>query len=319
MQKVVGSNPISRSPSMSEQERKGARSKTRRGRRRTRAAQSRKRDEETAKSAASAETEASAKESQPAKGAKAPEPAPEESRNVSSLLETSGEEVKQLLAAADEAAAKIREAAQAEAAPGADTSERNEAVSLVSRTNAEVQKVLESAEEAGEKIREEARVEARQLIDETRRQAQSTATEQMDRVSQMTEQLLGELTGVQERLERLRSAFDQAMESMSREISRTPTDVWDAKNGVPGEEDAADLRRRLGRRRSKMVPQKEPAGISEGARLLALQQLMAGVDAAVIEERLTKEFGIKDPKPILDWMGVEGHTPADRRKNPEKS
>jgi hypothetical protein len=139
----------------------------------------------------------------------------------------------------------------------------------------------------------------------------------MDKVSRMTEELLGELGGMQERLQSLRGAFDQAMERMGGELSSAPTEVWDAKNGAGADdEDTAELRRRLGRRR-KMVPQQEPDGISEGARLLALQQLQAGVEADVIEERLSKEFGIKDTKPILDWMGIEGHKP-ERRKS-EKS
>jgi hypothetical protein len=296
---------------MSEQ-RKQAQAKRRRSRRRTSATQRKRDDETAAKAAASANEPASAEDE------KAVAPAAEEGRNVSSLLETSGEEVKQLLAAADEAAAKIREAAQAEADPEADESERGEAISLVSRTNNEVQKVLEAAEEAGEKIREEARVEARRIIDETRRQAQAAATERMEKISQMTEQLLGELAGVQERLGSLRTAFDQAMEKMGSELSSAGVEVWEAENGAPDDEETADLRRRLGKRR-KMVPQQEPEGVSEGARLLALQQLMAGVDAEVIEERLSKEFGIKDPKPILDWMGVEGRTPADRGKKSEKS
>ena len=308
---------------MTEPDRKQAQRKGRRGRRRAGSAQGRKRDDEVA-AKASPQTEqpaAGAKPEQPSgsKDAAAAKPGnPAKEANVSSLLETSGNEVRQLLAAADEAAAKIREAAQADAAPDAESPRRNEAMSLVTRTNTEVQKVLEAAEDAGEKIREEARIEARQLVEETRRQAQSAASEQMDKVSRMTEELLGELGGMQERLQSLRGAFDQAMERMGGELSNAPTEVWDAKNGAGADdEDTAELRRRLGRRR-KMVPQQDPEGISEGARLLALQQLQAGVDAEVIEERLSKEFGIKDTKPILDWMGIEGRKLPERRKS-EKS
>src|SRR5438309_696792 len=119
--------------------------------------------------------------------------------------------------------------------------------------------------------------------------AQSAASEQMDEVSRMTEELLGELGGVQKRLQSLQGAFDQAMERMGGELSSAPTEVWDTKNGAgEDDEDTSELRRRLGRRR-KMVPQQDPDGISEGARLLALQQLQAGADAEMIEERLSKE------------------------------
>jgi hypothetical protein len=83
--------------------------------------------------------------------------------------------------------------------------------------------------------------------------------------------------------------------------------VWDTQqNGAPEVEEDSELRKRLGRRRQRKPVQEEPDGISEGARLLALQQLMAGVDADVIEQRLKKEFGIEDPRPILQWMGLQG-------------
>jgi uncharacterized phage infection (PIP) family protein YhgE len=240
----------------------------------------------------------------------------DDSSKVSSLLETSSEEVKQLLEAADDAAEKIREAAKtdAQAARDDESGKASEAMSLISKTNKEIQKVLEAAEDAADKIREEARGEARQLIEETRRRAESITGGQMNHVSQMTEQVLGELSAIQDQLETLRSAFDQAIERMSADLGVDQTSVWDTQNGAnDGEEESAELRSRLGRRR-KTVPAQEPDGISEGARLLALQQLMAGVDADVIQERLTNEFGIKDPKPILEWMGLQAETPEKPKK-----
>lgn len=229
-----------------------------------------------------------------------------QAERVSSMLETSGEEVKQLLEAADDAAKKIREAAKTDL-PESDASEDSDGVSsLIARTNREVQQVFESADAAAEKIREEARAEARQSIGEARRRAETVTNEHMDRVAQMTEHVLGELSRVQRQLETLRGAFDQAVKTMSANLGTEQTEVWEAQqNGAVGAEEAStSLRRRLGRRR-KMIPPQEPTGISEGARLLALQQLMAGVDPDVIEERLTKEFGIDDPKPILEWMGLQ--------------
>ncbi len=235
---------------------------------------------------------------------------------VSSLLETSGKEVKQLLEAADDAAEKIREAAKADAQVASDDQSggASEAMSLISKTNTEVQNVLEAADDAAEKIREEARGEARQLIEETRRRAESVTGEQMNHVSQMTEQVLGELSAIQDQLDTLRRAFDQAIQKMSVDLGVEQSSVWDTQNGASdGEEESAELRSRLGRRR-KTVSVSEPDGISEGARLLALQQLTAGVDANVIQERLTKEFGIKDPKPILDWMGIHAEPPEKPKK-----
>jgi vacuolar-type H+-ATPase subunit E/Vma4 len=295
---------------MTESKRKQAQRKRGRAQRHGGVLRRRKQDEEASKPA-------QAKPDAPASDAKqgGADPKLEDTSKVSSLLETSSKEVKQLLEAADDAAEKIREAAKADAQVASDdqSGSSNEAVSLISKTNTEVQKVLEAADDAAEKIREEARGEARRLIEETRRRAESVTSEQMNNVSQMTEQVLGELSAIQDQLDTLRSAFDRAIEKMSVDLGVEQRSVWDTQNGVGDEEEeSAELRSRLGRRR-KSAPAPEPDGISEGARLLAMQQLTAGVDANVIQERLTKEFGIKDPKPILDWMGIHAE-PAEKPK-----
>jgi F0F1-type ATP synthase membrane subunit b/b' len=242
---------------------------------------------------------------------------PADGEKVSSLLETTGEEVRQLLEAADDAAKKIREAARADAASGDDEPDDGDEVSsLIARTNKEVQQVLEFADDAAEKIRQEARAEARQFIDDARRRAESVTNEQMHRVSDMTEHVLDELSGVRQHLEALRGAFDEAMKTMSADLGADETEVWERQgNGAAGaDEEPSDMRSRLARRRAKMVPAQEPEGISEGARLLALQQLTAGVDADVIEKRLKKEFGIENPTPILEWMGLQAEPTEEAKK-----
>ena len=237
---------------------------------------------------------------------------------VSSLLETTGQDVKQLLKAADDAAKKIREAAATEsdksesaAKPSGDTG------SLVGRINREVQQVLESADDAADKIRAEARAEARQLIAEARRRAESVTKMQMDRVSEMTDQVMEEMNAIQGNLARLQAAYDEAMKTMNADLSAQEETVWETpQNGeVEEPEETEELRARLGKRTPRKGAQ-EPEGISEGARLLALQQMMAGVDPEVMERRLRTEFGIEDPKPILDWMGLHGAParPKERKK-----
>lgn len=239
---------------------------------------------------------------------------------VSSLLETTSQEVKQLLEAADDAAQKIREAAQTDAETeqkSGSSTPGGEASTLINRTNKEVRQVLESADEAAEKIREEARAEARQFVDETRRRAEDVTNQHLAKVSKLSEQVLGELTSVQGQLESLRAAFDQAIGAMRVDVGIggvESEEVWEtAQNGAPEVEEESDLRRRLGRRRQRKSAQ-EPEGISEGARLLALQQLMAGVDADVIASRLEKDFGIENPRAILEWMGLQVQ-PKDTPKN----
>ena len=244
------------------------------------------------------------------------EPA-EEPQEVTSLLETSSREVKQLLEAADDAAQKIREAAQAEAeGEGKRGFGNDEVSSLVEGTSSEVRQVLETADEAAEKIREEARTEARQLMDDARRRAEAASAKHVDRVARATEDVLGELASVRDHVQRLRDAFERAIEAMRADLRDEQSEVWKVRrNGVQERsEEAAELRHRLGRRR-RTVLTREPEGISEGARLLALQQLTAGVDPEVIAQRLQNEFGIENPGPLLDWLGLQAgrHKHAQNR------
>ena len=305
---------------MSESERKQAtRNKAERSSKRSRGRRRSKQEEQSKQDAADNQSKPQATNAPP--GAKSSGP-PEggggldESGKVSSLLETTGEDVRQLLKAADDASKKIREAAQTESSDSAEMDEAEETGgdtgSLVGRINREVQQVLETADEAADKIREEARAEARQVVAEARRRAESVTKQQMDRVSEMTDQVLAELTAVQSRLGRLQDAYDQAMRAMGADLNVEETAVWETQapqaqsNGeveVEAEGEGEQLRRRLGKRTPRKGAE-EPEGISEGARLLALQQMMAGVDPKVIEGRLRDEFNVEDPKPILDWMGL---------------
>jgi hypothetical protein len=247
----------------------------------------------------------------------------DEGGRVSSLLESTGDDVKQLLKAADDASKKIREAAQTESSDAAEQGQDGgggDTGSLVGRINREVQQVLETADEAADKIREEARGEARQVVDEARRRAESVTKRQMDRVSEMTDQVLGELSTIQGRLVRLQEAYELAMRTMGADLAAEETRVWETKrNGEVETEDeeGAKLRRRLGKRTPRKGAE-EPEGISEGARLLALQQMMAGVDPKVIEGRLRNEFNIEDPKPILDWMGLHAPPRAKSQKSKKR-
>ena len=327
MQKVVGSNPISRSEhQMPESDRKqAARKGTRSARGVLRRARGKdqesspppKQDEPSAKSPPEKGRPEELKASNGQKQGDGEKPTGAEKIEVSSLLETTSEDVKQLLEAADEASKKIREAAHS-GVDSATESDGGETSSLIDRINKEVQQVLESADEAAEKIREEARNEARQMIEEARRRAEGSTSSQMDRVSQMTEQVMSELSAVQEHLQSLQTAFDRATKAMSGDLGTEASQVWSTQqNGeVESEEESTELRSRLGRRPRRKGAEL-PEGVSEGARLLALQQLMAGVEPDVIEMRLKGEFGIEDPKPILDWMGL--HTaPSPKSKKSKK-
>jgi F0F1-type ATP synthase membrane subunit b/b' len=253
---------------------------------------------------------------QAAEGKPAPR-SPSEGEQVSSLLETTGKEVEQLLEAADDAARKIREAAEAYPSSQKEDPGDAEVSSLIEKTNREVRQVLETADEAAEKIREDARAEARLFIEEAHRRAETVTAKHVDRVAKLSDEVIEELSSVRDHVDALRAAFERAVKSMRSDLGIEQTEAWGGmeENGAGQRaEETAELRHRLGRRRKAPAPSREPSGISEGARLLALQQLMAGVDAEVIEKRLKDEFGIDDPRPLLEWMGLE----APQAEKPKK-
>ncbi len=221
--------------------------------------------------------------------------------------------MKQLLEAAGDASKKIREAART--GDGSESKvEGNEPAAMISKINSEVRTVLEAADEAAEKIREEARADARRLIDENRRRAESVTGEHLQRVSEMTEEVLSQLANVEGQLDTLRRAFDQSIQRLGTDLQRGELRRRSGRRRGTAprmKRESDELRQRLGRRAKPKAA--EPEDISEGARLLALQQLNAGVDAAVIEKRLAEQFGVKDPKPILEWIGVQA-PPASKPK-----
>jgi hypothetical protein len=237
-----------------------------------------------------------------------------------SLLETTtqaSEEVKQLLEAAGDASRKIREAARTGGRGGEAPVEGDEPAALISKINQEVRTVLEAADEAAEKIRDEAHADARRLVEENRRRAEHVTGEHMQRVSDMADTVLSQLAGVQSQIETLRRAVDQSVRTMGAELgaeSPQGSEVWSTKRNGADEEDEADVLKSRMTRSTQKKAAAEPEGISEGARLLALQQHMAGVDGSVIEKRLSQEFGIEDPGPILEWMGIQTPKAEPTRK-----
>jgi hypothetical protein len=297
MQKVVGSNPISRSSEAGVADRKsknGSSVPARRGRFRRDRAQA---GATRSPSRAQPETTSPPSEDADANGA----PQRGDGDDLSSLLATTGQEVRQLLKATDQATATIREIAETEVPDGQkQAGVGGEGPSLLAKVRDEVAQVLESADEAADKIRAEARAEAHQLIEESRRRTELVTQYQIDRVNAFARQVAMEASALQEQLETLHRSFDQATAALD---AKSATDRED--DDERGEQPQTTLRRRLGRRRKIIAPQAQPSGeVSEGARLLALQHLMVGEDTEAVEARLRDELGIEDPAALLESMGV---------------
>ncbi|MEK6277154.1 MAG: hypothetical protein AABM29_03975 [Actinomycetota bacterium] len=198
---------------------------------------------------------------------------------------------------------------------------------LLATTSEKVQEILRTTNEAAEQIRrdarnearefvEEARKEAREFVEEARNRAERLTNERMERIAKLTEDLLQQASAVQEQAATLRVALEKATIAIDNEVEEIAgldteaSEVGDDEEDQQQEEETSStsesgLRARFGRRRRKPVAPQETSGVSEGVRVLALQQLIAGADRETIETRLREDFGIEDPKAILESIEAE--------------
>jgi hypothetical protein len=229
----------------------------------------------------------------------------------SSPLKATEEGIEELLEVADHAVTRVREADRAHSPGSVEVApDGAEIPALVARTRWEARRALESADLAAEKIRAEAQADATQLLDAARRRAKRVTGEQIDRVATVTDQVLEKLSDLRRQVQALRDAFDDAIETMHADLRVEPEDVGERMGNHPqADEEKAALPRQKGPPRQKTSAPPEGERISEGARLLALQQMKEGDDAAAIEARLKKEFGIEDPRPITEWLGLPAEKP----------
>ena len=194
---------------------------------------------------------------------------------------------------------------------------------LLSTTVERVQAVLSATDEAAARIREDAQAEADRYLEDARRRAESLTRERMDRIATLTEDLMGQASAVQQQSQALRVAMERATDELNRDLGPADAQASSARAAevtaeseqpgatgagpeqspaaeTPKDSEGHGLRERIGRRRRKGDDSEE--GINEGARVLALQQLMAGADRATVEKALTEDFGIDDPSVILDSL-----------------
>jgi hypothetical protein len=225
-----------------------------------------------------------------------------------------------------DSSAKVEGPKQGGESADAQLTDRAQMSWLLSTTVERVQAVLTATDDAAAKIRDDAQTEADRFLEDARRRAESLTRERMDRIATLTEDLMAQASGVQQQSQALREALERATAELNRDLggaqSETATAPMAQATPSPNPEPqqaAADasqqsppsqakteeaeshggLRERIGLRRKQ---DDSEGGVSEGARVLALQQLMAGADRKTVEETLTKDFGIEDPSVILDSL-----------------
>jgi ElaB/YqjD/DUF883 family membrane-anchored ribosome-binding protein len=162
------------------------------------------------------------------------------------------------------------------------------------RTMAQVQPIIEAAEQAATGILEEAEAQARKQIEQAEARAEDLASERAHDMWALTDELIARAEGVKRRADELLEALERTRRGVGSVIEAGP----------PSEP----------RPEEPPAPLKPPAPLtpglseplSEGARLLATQMVVAGSSRAEIARRLQHDFGIEDPDSMLDAIhGLE--------------
>jgi len=197
---------------------------------------------------------------------------------------------------------------------------------MLASTRERIHKVLSATDEAAQSILEAAKVEADAHVLETQRRVEQLARTRMEKLSTVTEDLLGQADRVRQEVDSLRRAIDGATVALAADLglapgeasggpSETPGPGADASSTPSGIEVVESSSGRDGIAAPPETGQPSPeAQQTEGAResglpsevieIFVLKMLATGSDRAAIERRLGDEFGVEDPSAVLERLGL---------------
>lgn len=184
------------------------------------------------------------------------------------------------------------------------------------RTMAQVQPIIEAAEQAATGILEEAEAQARKQIEEAKAGAEQLAAERAGDMWALTDELIRRAEGVKRQADELLEALEQTRRGAGSALEAGPkapraperreqpdaTPLGEVRQ-IEVDEVEAD---RVEAEQADPPPSALAEPLSEGARLLATQMVVAGSSRAEIARRLRHDFGIEDPDSMLDAIhGLE--------------
>jgi hypothetical protein len=197
---------------------------------------------------------------------------------------------------------------------------------------ARIESVLEAAERAASGIRQDAEERAHRYFEESRQKTDEMAAERLRELTSLTDDLITRARSVAQRSQELIAALEDAgrrvAEGQPTQASVESSSEKPPVSGLVTSPPPAEIR--VEKPEPEPVPSAlrpsppktagtPPAGpglasrpkslagnsaVSEGARLLATQMAVAGSSREKISSRLQEEFGIQDPRPILDEIGI---------------
>lgn len=185
--------------------------------------------------------------------------------------------------------------------------EPNDEVSMISATR-RINEIIADADRQAGQIIVSAEVEARQYLAKVKAKTDQEAVEYARAMAALSEALIDQAEALRGEADRLLAELGESEGDPEREsgapLSAAALGDPAADAGAePGPADAVraepapvDV--------APAAPAPEPKGPTEefsaGARLLATQMAVAGSTRGDIHDRLANDFGIKDPKPLLD-------------------
>lgn len=182
-----------------------------------------------------------------------------------------------------------------------------------------IQSLIEAAEQAAAGIREEAEEAAHTYLEESRRRADALASERVQEISQLTDNLVSRARAVARQSDELIAALEEAgRRVLGTEPAQTsPHEPPVASPPGPAQTVPFPAEAAASRPESPPAPAApiappfpsassaaESVTVSEGARRLATQMAVAKCSRDEISRRLREEFGIQDSTAILNEIGI---------------
>lgn len=210
---------------------------------------------------------------------------------------------------------------------------------MLTSTRERVQKVLSATDEAARSILEAAKAEADGHVRETQRRVEQLARARMEKLSTVTEDLLGQADKVRQEVDGLRRAIDGATAALAADLGLAPGEassepapppsapgspptptVAPAGAGAPSQSSWLDgLAPPAGAAHPDPSPEthrseavRESGLPSEVIEIFVLKMLATGSDREAIERRLAEEFAVENPAAVLARLGLTTPQPGNQ-------
>jgi hypothetical protein len=164
-----------------------------------------------------------------------------------------------------------------------------------------IEEIIEAATQAAAEIRGEAREAGKRHLEEAQREADRLTMRRIGQMSQLTDSLI-------ERAENLRNEVDELARAMEDAMRAVAATAGESEAARQADATTAGAGGDAGPRHDDTQPAPRALGSDrETPAMRAAKMAIAGSGPEEIADALTREFGIRDPGPILSAvLGRDG-------------